>query len=78
MEGLAAAFPRVANQPADDDDDDDAFEGFTDCDICEAREKLDEYLENDQTLASFVDTWAEIDNNMGTDHIYIIIIKYII
>ncbi len=64
VEGLAAAFPTVANQP---DDDDDAFEGFKECGIREARAKLDEYLENDQTLASFVDTWADIDNNIETD-----------
>ena len=63
VEGLAAAFPRVANQP----DDDDAFEGFKECDIREARAKLDEHLENDQTLASFVDTWPDIDNNIDTD-----------
>ena len=31
------------------------------------RAKLDDYLENDQTLASFVDTWADIDNNIDTD-----------
>ena len=29
--------------------------------------ELDDYLENDQTLASFVDTWADIDNNIDTD-----------
>ena len=57
-EALATAFPRVANQPADDD----ASEGFSECDIRVARAKLDEYLENDQTFASFVDTWADIDN----------------
>ena len=64
VEGLAAAFPTVANQP---DDDDDAFEGFKECGIRKARAKLDDYLENDQTLASFVDTWADIDNNIETD-----------
>ena len=33
---------------------------------CE-REKLEDYLDDNQTLASFVDTWAEIDTDMGTD-----------
>ena len=36
------------------------------CDIRKARAKQDDYPDNNQTLASFIDTWADI-NNIETD-----------
>ena len=43
------------------------FAGFTDEEIREAEDKLQDHLEDDQTLASFVDRWADIDNTCAVD-----------
>ena len=69
MEGLAAAFPTSANQPAvaEVEETDTLFDGFTECDIRVAKEKLKDHLDTNQTLASFVDGWANIDDMCDSD-----------
>ena len=66
MEGLAPAFPTHLDEPIDDEDSAE-FAGFTDEEIREAEDKLQDHLEDDQTLASFVDRWGEIDNTCAVD-----------
>ena len=66
MEGLAPAFPTHLDEPIDDEDSVE-FTGFTDEEIREAEDKLQDHLEDDQTLASFVDRWADIDNTCAVD-----------
>ena len=66
MEGLAPAFPTHLDEPIDDEDSAE-FTGFTDEEIREAEDKLQDHLEDDQTLASFVDRWADIDNTCAVD-----------
>ena len=66
MEGLAPAFPTHLEEPIGDEDSAE-FLGFTDEEIREAEDKLRDHLEDDQTLASFLDGWADIDNMCAVD-----------